>query len=148
MLNVTDYSDTKIEGTIDVKEDGTMMTSIPYEKGWKAYVDGEKVDINAINKAFCSIDLKAGKHTIEFKYIPYGFVLGNVVTIFSIALLIALYYVDKNYKRRKALLAEIENTEFEPLPINSSDEFVEESVAQEIAKNANDDHLSKTEDKE
>ncbi len=153
MLNVTDYSDTKIEGTIDVKEDGTMMTSIPYEKGWKAYVDGERVDINAINKAFCSIDLKAGKHTIEFKYIPYGFVLGNVVTIFSIALLIALYYVDKNYKRRKALLAEIENTEFEPLPINSSDEFVEESVAQEIAKNANadisnDDNLSKTEEKE
>ena len=153
MLNVTDYSDTKIEGTIDVKEDGTMMTSIPYEKGWKAYVDGERVDINAINKAFCSIDLKAGKHTIEFKYIPYGFVLGNVVTIFSIALLIALYYVDKNYKRKKALLDEIENTEFEPLPINSSDEFVEESVAQEITKNANadisnDDNLSKTEDKE
>lgn len=140
MLNVTDYSDTKIEGTIDVKEDGTMMTSIPYEKGWKAYVDGERVKVSAINKAFCSIDLKAGKHTIEFKYIPYGFVLGNVVTIFSIALLIALYYVDKNYKKRKALLLEIENTEFEPLPLNSSDEFVEESVANEIAQNAKIDN--------
>ena len=51
------------------------------------------------------------------------------------------------------MLDEIENTEFEPLPINSSDEFVEESVAQEITKNANadisnDDNLSKTEDKE
>ncbi|MGN0173103.1 MAG: YfhO family protein [Acutalibacteraceae bacterium] len=144
MLNVTDYSDTKIKGTIEVKEDGTMMTSIPYEKGWKAYVDGERVDISAINKAFCSIDLKAGKHTVEFKYIPYGFVFGNVVTFVSIALLIALYYVDKIYKKRKAMIAEIENSVIEPIYLSQYDELVEESTAEQIVENAISDESEKS----
>ena len=118
MLNVTDYSDTKIEGTVNALQDGTMFTSIPYEKGWSAYVDGEKVKVNAINDAFCSIDVKKGKHTIKFSYIPDGFILGNVVTFGSIALLVALYYLEKNRKRKAALVEQIENEDLPKISLN------------------------------
>ena len=111
-LKVTDYSDTKIVGSVNVKQDGTLMTSIPYEKGWKAYVDGKQVKVNAIGNAFFSIDVPKGEHTIKFKYIPYGFVFGTSVTIISISALVALYYVEKKLKHTRALIAEIESNDY------------------------------------
>ena len=128
ILNVTDYSDTKIEGTVTAKKDGTLFTSIPYEKGWSAYVDGKKVPVKHVGQitaetsgssdsttegAFCAIDLPSGKHEIKFTYIPEGFILGNIVTVASIGLLIALYYIDKKYRERKVLIEQIENEQFE-----------------------------------
>ena len=128
ILNVTDYSDTKIEGTVTAKKDGTLFTSIPYEKGWSAYVDGKKVPVKHVGQitaetsgssdsttegAFCAIDLPAGKHEIKFTYIPEGFILGNIVTVASIGLLIALYYIDKKFRERKVLIEQIENEQFE-----------------------------------
>ncbi|MBQ4155490.1 MAG: YfhO family protein, partial [Clostridia bacterium] len=61
MFNVEKYSDTKLSGTVIAKKDGTLMTSIPYEKGWKAYVDGKRVKVNPISDAFCSIDVPKGE---------------------------------------------------------------------------------------
>lgn len=137
MLNVTEYSDTKIKGTVTAKKDGVLMTSIPYEKGWSAYVDGKKVEVDSIKDAFCTIDLKKGTHEIEFKYIPYGFIVGNIITILSIALLIALYYVDKNYKKRKQLIAEIEATDFSDVIVDYSQESesVKEKTIEEFIEN-------------
>lgn len=130
MLNVTEYSDTKIEGTVTAEKDGTLFTSIPYEKGWRAYVDGKRVEVNSINEAFCSIDMTAGQHTVEFKYIPYGFVLGNVVTIMSIGLLIALYYLDKTRNQRKEAIQKIEQANLPIISLNikeNSEEIPEQS---------------------
>ena len=31
-----------IEGTYDTSKKSTMMLSVPYEKAWSAYVDGQK----------------------------------------------------------------------------------------------------------
>lgn len=124
MLNVTEYSDTKIKGTVTAKNDGILMTSIPYETGWSAYVDGEKVELDFVGtdtnnpetdiKSFCAIKLGKGEHTVEFRYIPAGFIMGNVVSIFSIILLIALHFVSKNSEKRKHLIAEIEQCDDYP----------------------------------
>ena len=113
------------------------MTSIPYEKGWSAYVDGKKVEVDSIKDAFCTIDLKKGTHEIEFRYIPYGFIVGNIITILSIALLIALYYVDKTYKKRKQLIAEIEATDFSDVIVDYTQESenVQEKTIEEFIKN-------------
>lgn len=134
-LNITKHTDTKIEGTVTAKQDGVLMTSIPYEKGWSAYVDGKKVDVFDISDAFCAIDVSKGEHTIVFKYIPYGFVLGCTVSVFSLAALIALYYVEKNYKRKKALIAEIEAADYSNLlldePANTETSQIPETNSQE-----------------
>ena len=105
MLQVTDFSDTKIEGTITASSDGVLMTSIPYEKGWSAKVDGQKVDIIPIGDAFVSLNLSQGTHEIEFSYMPDGFVAGVACTIGGALLLAALYFFFKGYEiRRKKML--------------------------------------------
>ncbi len=84
-LEITSYSDTKIEGTITVDEDSYLYTSIPYDEGWNIYIDGEKADTFALGEALLTAPIKHGKHTVEFRYSPRGMNYGVVISAASIA---------------------------------------------------------------
>lgn len=100
--NITDFKTSTITGEITAKQDGTMYTSIPYEAGWSAYVDGEKVEINPIaNEAMVSVDLKAGKHTVTFKYVPKGFTVSAIACVLCILIFVALILFEHFYLKKK-----------------------------------------------
>ncbi len=90
-LILTSFSDTRIRGTVAVKQDGLLYTSIPYEKGWTAYVDGEPVELAAtydpkaedvkLTDAVIAIPLTAGMHDIEFRFTAPGLKLGALVSL-------------------------------------------------------------------
>ena len=44
--------DNVIQGTIRVKKDGWFITSIPYDKHFKIYIDGKETEIKKVNTAF------------------------------------------------------------------------------------------------
>ncbi len=94
-LEITKYKkDNYIKGTVNVeKEKTTLYTTIPYNKGWRIYVDNKKMNYNTCTKAFICLDLEEGKHTIEFKYIPRGFIAGFIISF--IALIITIIYTRK-----------------------------------------------------
>jgi len=88
-LDITSFSDTKITGTIDVKDSGLLYTSIPYDNGnWHAYVKGERVDITLINGAMVGVELEAGSFEIEFRYVNTAFNIGSGVSLISLAIFI------------------------------------------------------------
>lgn len=95
ILQVESHSDTEISGTIQVKEDGFFVTSIPYEKGWTLEVDGEKVKTETFGGAFLAAHLRAGEHEIRLTYLPDGFVPGILVSLCGIGILVALSFVRK-----------------------------------------------------
>ena len=101
MLNVTEFSDTKIKGTISVKQDGVFTTSIPYEKGWTIKVDGQKVDTYGIKDALLACELEAGNHEIELSYRPYGFYVAAVMSVTSLIALFVIDYLLKRFKEKK-----------------------------------------------
>ena len=70
-----------MEGTINSDRDGLFYASIPYEKGWTAYVDGEEVEIKPIGGSMISFDITKGEHDIVLKYVPNGFKPGLAVSI-------------------------------------------------------------------
>ncbi len=70
VLDVTEHTSKSLKGTINVKKDNLLYTSIPYEKGWKIYVDGRRADITLIADVFMGVELSAGEHTVEFIYSP------------------------------------------------------------------------------
>ena len=80
-----------------------MFTSIPYEKGWTGYVDGQEVEIKpCLEDTFISIDLSKlpeGEHNIELKFIPPGIKEGLAISVISI--LLTLFYISKSLKHRK-----------------------------------------------
>lgn len=100
MLDVTDYGDSCLKGTIDVQEDGVFVTSVPYEAGWKLKIDGHTREINElIGGAWISTSLSAGEHQIELSFRPPGLIAGLLITLASIGLLIAAEW----WRRRRML---------------------------------------------
>lgn len=85
--------DNYIKSTIDVKKNNTLMTTIPYSKGWHVFVDGKEVKTKTIYNSLLSIDLKKGKHIIEFKYFPHGLIIGIIMSI--LALITSIFYIRK-----------------------------------------------------
>lgn len=98
-LEVTEYTDTSISGHVSVKEDGYLYTSIPYEKGWKLYVDGKETEMEPFKEAFVGVLLEEGEHEIELKYMPEGFVPGALITGACVVVFTALCIYKK--KRQK-----------------------------------------------
>ncbi|MDN5351827.1 MAG: hypothetical protein PWQ12_746 [Clostridiales bacterium] len=98
LFQVTKFSDTRIEGTIDVKDNGRFLTSIPYEPGWTATVDGVKATIIPVNSALISLELPVGTHQIVFKYTPAGFTSGAMITLISIIAVVGIALIGKKKK--------------------------------------------------
>ncbi len=100
-LNMTKVTDTILEGTIDVKEAGLLYTSIPYEKGWKVYVDGKESEMTPVGNAMCAVMLSEGTHTVKFTYTPDGFVLGLVALLVALLIFTAFCFVTGKTLRDK-----------------------------------------------
>lgn len=97
-LTITDHSDRKISGILTAKKDGYLYTSIPYEEGWTVRVDGERVVPEAYFEALLMVPITAGRHEVTFTYWPRGLTGGILISILSVAVLIALIYSAKKKK--------------------------------------------------
>lgn len=92
MLN---FKEDRINYSMDVKEEGTCIVTLPYDKGFKVVVDGNVVESDKILDFFLGFKLSEGTHNIVITYVPSGFVLGSILTLLGIILLITLYLSDK-----------------------------------------------------
>ena len=133
-LNVTSYDSTHLNGTIDVKEDGLMLLTIPYSEGWSAEVDGSEAEIIAINDALMGIRLSKGSHEIKLTYSPYMFKEGLAISCVCI-LVIALASVIPAVadKRRAKTVSPVPEQILEEIPFDIPEEKAEETVAEEAA---------------
>ncbi len=94
-LEISEYDDNYIKGTVTAEYDGDLYTSIIYDKGWSAYVDGKEVEISSIQGALLTLPVTAGEHTIELRYFPEGLATGIVLFILSIAVLVVIILSEK-----------------------------------------------------
>ncbi|TRX72479.1 YfhO family protein [Carboxylicivirga sp. M1479] len=68
-----------------------VFSDVYYEKGWKAYVDGEEVNILRVNYLLRGLMIMAGEHAIEFRFEPRSFITGQMLaTISSIIILLLI----------------------------------------------------------
>ncbi|WP_071130116.1 YfhO family protein [Enterococcus timonensis] len=72
--------------TIETAEDQTLFTTIPYDLGWQAYLDGKKIPIKDFKNAFLTLEIPAGSHKLELKFVPAGFKLGVVIATSSLVI--------------------------------------------------------------
>jgi len=98
-LQNVEVTDTSVKGTVNVQKDGVLFTTIPYDEGWSVLIDGEKADYYAISEAFIGLDISSGKHTVEFRFKPKGFLTGVLITSASLVLLIALAVISSKSKK-------------------------------------------------
>ncbi len=82
-LNIEYSKNNYLKGRINANDDGILMVTLPYEKGFSIYVDGKKTNYFEVADAFIGLDLEKGHHTIEIKYKQPGLKVGIVVSIIS-----------------------------------------------------------------
>lgn len=70
-----------------------LFFSVPYDKGFRAYVDGRKKEVYPVNLGMSAVMVEKGIHHIEFRYMPVGLreglwltVLGTVITLIILLL--------------------------------------------------------------
>lgn len=77
--------DNVIQGTIRVKKDGWFITSIPYDKHFKIYIDGKETEIQKVNTAFLGCKIESGNHELKIIYHAPGTTTGKVLSLIGIA---------------------------------------------------------------
>ena len=92
--------DNVIQGTIRVKKDGWFITSIPYDKHFKIYIDGKETEIQKVNTAFLGCKIESGNHEVKIIYHAPGTTTGKVLSLIGIAGFV-LVLVQEKRKQKK-----------------------------------------------
>ena len=95
---IEDYNDTRFEGKIVAEENEIVMTTIPYDKYWQVYVDGERVETYKVANALLAFDIGEGEHTLELKYRSTPFIAGLIISLFGLALFVVMCVFEKKYR--------------------------------------------------
>ena len=90
---LTDFSTTRVAGTIDCNRDGLMYTSIPDDGNWKATVDGQEVEPVLVGESMLALNLTEGAHEIVFTYENQAFNYGATITVICLLAFLALIYL-------------------------------------------------------
>lgn len=85
--------------SVNNKEAGYLITSIPYDEGFEIHINGEKTSVEKVNTAFVGAKVPKGKCTIEISYKAEGKTLGFLCTGAGILLLFG-YKIRCNKKGR------------------------------------------------
>ena len=94
--------DSVIEVTVPQgAEASQLMLTIPYDAGWQVKVDGVPVETTARYGQFLAVNLEAGAHTVELRFLPQGFMAGAAVSGLSL-LAVAVWQVAAFRRRRRA----------------------------------------------
>lgn len=148
-----DFTDSHLNGTITTtKSSQVIQTTIPYDEGWKIYVDGVKVKTYETLDALIAFDIAdAGEHTLEMKYRPTVYTVGAIISITGICtfiLICVLEIVSKPLFRKLLKLTPQELPEDELWDIESFDgDVLAEPTSDEGTTSAPTNDPDGTEDK-
>ena len=91
-LELTNFSTTKVDGTILCDRDGLLYTSIPQDGNWHVYVDGQETETVLVGEAMTAVHLSKGYHEVSFRYHNEAFALGWKVSLLCTAILMGLFF--------------------------------------------------------
>ncbi len=144
-LMITDYSDTRIEGTLTAKDGEFVFTTIPYDKYWRVYVDGERVETYSTMETLLAFDVDAGEHEIKMVYVSMPFYIGLAVSAFGIGLFVLFILLErkKGWKLIPVFVMENEEKEAEiPEDVAEIDESnAEMAEAEKTTEETNEEQL-------
>ncbi|MDE7137813.1 MAG: YfhO family protein [Ruminococcus sp.] len=140
-LEITSFSDTEITGNINVLNDGMMFLSIPYEKGWTVYVDGEEAETTEVLSAMLGVKLGAGQHSIKLKYTPEGLVAGIAVSCTAMLLCGAVVFFDIKRRKKKRSQQDLSESETDNEEISEDIQININETEAENAESESDDSL-------
>ena len=80
-LEDLEMKENQISGWIQLDAEAWLFLSVPYSKGWSAWIDGEKTELQKANIGFMALELSPGMHEIVLKYSAPGSRVGLLMSI-------------------------------------------------------------------
>ena len=93
-------SDNEIFGSISVDKEKYLLLSVPYSKGWKAFVDGKESELYIANSCYMGLKLDPGTHQIVLKY-ETPFLSYGAITSLTSSLAFAVYVLLKEKRSKR-----------------------------------------------
>ena len=100
-LELTAFSNTRVEGTVTCVREQLLYTSIPQDGNWQATVNGEPAQIVCIGDAMVGLLLPEGTHNVSFTYRNKAFSLGWKVTLACAFVFSAIYLCIYHPQRKR-----------------------------------------------
>ena len=100
-FQVKEQTDRSLSGTVAAGEDQILFLSIPYDKGWKAVVDGKTVETQKIGDAFLAVPLSEGEHEITLTFTPDGFSVGWKISVISLFIFVMICVMTPGIRKKR-----------------------------------------------
>ncbi|MBP5583145.1 MAG: YfhO family protein, partial [Bacteroidales bacterium] len=107
-ITLNSYAPMDLVYTSNNSHDGVAIFSeIYYDKGWNAYIDGEKVPHFRANYVLRGLEIPAGQHQIEFKFEPQTYYTCNRISLISSVILLLGFLAAVIWEVRKKLASNV-----------------------------------------
>lgn len=120
----------RLTGTINADRDGELVLTIPYDRSWNCFVDGQKVSPDLIGEALIGIPLSKGEHEIRLTYMPAGIAAGLWISI-ACGILMVLSFLYERHKKKKEIPMKRENALTDDMVLGIIDIAGEDAVMEQ-----------------
>ena len=100
-LTITEHTGDSLKGQVSLAQAGKLVLSVPAEKGWTLYVNGEETAIETFEDTFIAVSLEAGDHEIVLEFKTPGIKTGLAISAVCIAILAICYRTEYSRKRMR-----------------------------------------------
>jgi len=90
------YNNSTFTSKLNVNQDKYFITNIPYDKGFKVFVDKKEVKVEKVNKAFVGFKISKGSHEVTIKFTSPLKKEALIITFLSFIGYLYLIWKDKN----------------------------------------------------
>ncbi len=95
-LNIEDYRQDRILGSINLDEPSMLIFSMPFDNGWKAWVNKKTSRLHYVDNGMTGLYLEAGESDIALRYRPPFYKIGVLLFFVGIGLFIILKRFKQN----------------------------------------------------
>lgn len=98
-MDLSMINEGELQGYVYADGQALVGVAIPYNTGWRVFIDGDKVETFQANYGFIGFEIPEGSHSVRLQYVPSGIELGAALSILGLALLIALLASNRRASR-------------------------------------------------
>ena len=100
-LELTEFSNTRVSGTIDCDRDGLLYASIPQNGNWSVEVDGQEAEVVLTGDVMVGVMLTEGSHQVTFTYHNDAFDLGWKISVGCALVFLVIAVLTRQKSHRK-----------------------------------------------
>ncbi|MGZ8173662.1 MULTISPECIES: YfhO family protein [Methylobacter] len=79
-MAISRWSESKIEGDVNLLQNGILVMQIPIAPGWEALIDDLPIKIEAVNGGLIGFPIQQGKHKVVLEYKPPFLFIGVIIS--------------------------------------------------------------------